>query len=243
MHSNEIEQHSQWQFNYDQYIRFFNWHILHLKKISTLSPSRKSHHNVMTWKLHKSELFRAHNIFLFKRYFIFRTNFAALFTKPTSVSVHINLHEMAPWCHTIKNATPLSEVPEIQSSNEINRSDEWLNTDEERPDEIRHVGNAAYITMRAAPSHYSMRTSCFGYECIVDIMEILHTLQKWPLNIINNSCVVTSPRNHLHPAPNSYHILSFLCETQTETFGWMSELLFVIQWTWRKKALQKQVIR
>ncbi len=128
---------------------------------------------------------------LFKRYFIFRTNFAALFTKPTSVSVNINL---APWCHTIKNATPLSEVPEIQLSNEINRSDEWLNTDEEQPDEIKHV---AYITMRVAPSHYSKRTSCSGYECIVDIMEILHTLQRWPLNIINNSCV--SPWWLLHP--------------------------------------------
>lgn len=45
-----------------------------------------------------------------------------------------------------KNATPLSEVPQIQLANEINRIDEWLNTDENKPNEIRHAGNAAYIT-------------------------------------------------------------------------------------------------
>lgn len=109
-----------------------------------------------SWISQTDDLFRAHKNVLFKRYFIFRTNFAALFTQPMSVSVNINLHEMAPWCRMIKNATPLSEVPEIQLANEINRSDEWLNTDEKQPDEIRHVGNAAYIKMRLAPSHYSL---------------------------------------------------------------------------------------
>lgn len=112
-------------------------------------------------------LFRAHKNLLFKSYFIFRTNFAALFTKPMSVSVNINLHEMAPWCHKIKNATPLSEVPEIQLANEINRSDEWLNTDEKQPDEIRHVGNTAYITMRVAPSHYSLLIIAWEHHVLV----------------------------------------------------------------------------
>lgn len=46
----------------------------------------------------------------------------------------------------VKNATPLNEVPQIQLANEINRIDEWLNTDENKPNEIRHAGNALYIT-------------------------------------------------------------------------------------------------
>lgn len=45
-----------------------------------------------------------------------------------------------------KNATPLSEASQIQLANEINRIDEWLNSDENKPNEIRHAGNAAYMT-------------------------------------------------------------------------------------------------
>lgn len=49
---------------------------------------------------------------------------------------------------------PLSEVPQIQLANEINRIDECLNTDENKPNEIRHAGNAtSYSLLVIAREH------------------------------------------------------------------------------------------